>query len=167
MFLATLIVILSTELVYLCYLGLESTCQRILRRRFGRDYFRPVAHVNRLEFPSLQKALKSSGAELEYSRVAMVLRCDFLSLTYLLKNSANFDERYTFDDLLLILYFRVGFMLFTLRHSFGLREVTAVMHLTFILKYFANVVGERAQTLRFRDVPVFDTPLELLTILPK
>ncbi|MGC9996661.1 MAG: hypothetical protein ABSE79_15190 [Terriglobia bacterium] len=145
MFTVALILILSTGL---CLIYVQIICEKILRRQFEREYFKSIANANRLEFPALRKSLEEFGAPVDYSRLRMVLRCDFLALTYLLKHCANVNQRYTYEERLLILYFKLVFVSLATRHWLGLRETPAVLKLTAILQYFANVVAERVNNRR-------------------
>ncbi len=159
MFLAALILILSTALFFFYF---QATCQKILRRQFDREYyFQVVVDANRLEFPSVRKALEEFDAPVEYQRFRMMLKCDFLALTYLLKNAGNVSRRYSRQERFLMLYFRLTlFSMFT-RHLLGLQEKPAVLKLTTILRYFANVVGERVNSLRFGNLAASDYLLNL------
>jgi len=80
----------------------------------------------------------------------MMLKCDFHALTYLLKNIPNPNQRYTYEERLLILYFKLGFVSLATRHRLGLRETPAALKLMAILEYFANVVAERENNWRSR-----------------
>ena len=158
MIVALLILILSTAL-FLFYF--QVTCQKILRRQFDREYFQSIANANRLEFPSLRKSLEEFGAPVDYSRLRMMLRCDFLALTYLLKNAANVNQRYTHDERLLILYFRWQFLSLGVRRLLKLGEKTAILRLTAVLQYFANVVGQRVNAVKFGNLTAADYLLNL------
>jgi len=159
MFMAALILILSTALFFFYF---QVTCQRILRRQFEQEYFQSIVNANRLEFPSVQKALEEFDAPVDYARLRTVLKCDFLALTYLLKNAANVNQKYSNEDRLLILYFRAVFFWMGLRHLFRLnRERISVLRLTQILKYFANVVGQRVNMVRFGNLTATDYLLNL------
>ena len=146
MIIATFILIVATALFFFY---LQAACQNIMRRQFGRDYFQPVAHANRLEFPSLRKSLEEFGSPVDYPRVSMMLKCDFLALTYLLKKSANANPPYSYDECLLILYFRCELISLAVRHLLKASEKTAILQLTSVLQYFANVVGWRVDAARF------------------
>ena len=100
----------------------EIACRKLLRRQFAQEYFRTVAEVNCLEFPSLQKAIADSSRPTEYPQLISALRCDFLQLTYLLKHSTDSGRCYTSDDLCLILYFHISYISLTARHWLGLEE---------------------------------------------
>jgi hypothetical protein len=158
MFMAALILMLSTGLFFFY---LQSVCQKILRRQFSQEFFQSIVNANRLEFPSVRKAIEELGSPIEYPRLMLTLRCDFLALTYLLKNAANVDQRYTNEERLLILYFRFVILSLATRHWLKLRESSAALKLTAILEYFANVVGERVNTVRFGNLTASDYLLNL------
>jgi len=149
MFLAALILILSTALFFFY---VQAACQKILRRRFEQDFAQAIVNANRLEFLSVRKALEDFNAPVEYQRLMLSLKCDFLALTYLLKNAANVNQRYTCEEKLLILYFKFLFALLVPRHWLRLRETTTILTLTAILEYFANVVGDRVSAVRFGNL---------------
>jgi hypothetical protein len=157
MFLAALILILSTALFFFYF---QATCQKILRRQFAQDYFQAIVNANRLEFPSVRKAL-DFGAPVDYPRLRLMLKCDFLALTYLLKNAANLNQRYSTEELFLMVYFRMLFFSLFTRHWLRLREKPAILKLTAILQFFANVVGQRVDTVRFADLTASDYLLKL------
>jgi len=158
MFLAALILILSTALFFFY---LQAVCQKILGRQFDKEYFQSIVNANRLEFPFVRKALEEFDVAVDYPRLRMMLKCDFLALTYLLKNAANVNQRYSHEERLLILYFRWVFFSLVTRHLLRLREKPAVLKLTAILQYFANVVGQRVNTVRFGNLTASDYLLNL------
>jgi hypothetical protein len=158
MFVASLILIISTALFFFYC---QATCQKILRRQFEAEYFQVIVKVNRLEFPSVQKSLDESEAPLDYQRLRTVLECDFLALGYLLKNAANVHQRYSYEEWLLIVYFRVVFFFLALCHLLKLRENAAILRLTTVLQYFANVVGQRINTVRFGNLTAADYLMNL------
>jgi hypothetical protein len=158
MILAALILILSTALFFFYF---QVTCQKILRRQFDREYFQSIVNANRLEFPSLRKSLEEFGAPVDYPRLRMMLKCDFLALTYLLKNAANVNQRYSKEERLLILYFRWQFLSLAVRRLLKVGEKKAVLRLTSVLQYFANVVGQRVNTVRFGNLTAADYLLNL------
>ncbi len=153
MFLASLILILSTAFFFFYF---QTVCQGILRRRFDLNYFRVIVDVNRLGFLSVRQALEQSDSLADYPRLRMTLKCDFQALTYLLKNSAKADPRYSPQERLLSLYFRLTFLSMTARHLLRLREKPAILKLTAILQYFANLVGKRTSEVRFAKVAASD-----------
>ncbi len=150
MILSWLILALSMAMVFFYF---QATCQRILRRQFDHEYFRSIAKVIRLEFPSLREALEQSGASLDHSRLPKALKCDFLALTHLLRNTADAKPGYSKEQRLLILYFRVQFLSLAVRRSLRVGERKAALRLTSILQYFANVVGERMNEVGFGNSP--------------
>jgi len=158
MFIACLILILSTGLLFFY---LQAACQKILRREFTQEFFQSIVNANRLEFPAVRKAIEDFGSPVEYPRLMLMLKCDFLSLTYLLKNAANVDQRYSHEERLLIFYFRFVFAELIVRHWLKLRETSAALKLAKILEYFANVVGERVNTVRFGNLTASDYLLNL------
>ena len=139
----------------------QVTCQKILRRQFDREYFQSIANANRLEFPSLRKSLEEFGAPVDYPRLRMMLKCDFLALTYLLKNATNVNQRYSNEERLLILYFRWQFLSLAVRRLLKVGEKKAILRLTSVLQYFANVVGQRVNTVRFGNLTAADYLLNL------
>jgi len=158
MIVAVLILILSTALFFFYF---QVTCRKILCRQFDREYFQSIANANRLEFPSLRRSLEDFGAPVDYSRLRMMLRCDFLALTYLLKNAANVNQSYTYDERLLILYFRWQFLSLAVRRLLKFGENTAILRLTAVLQYFANVVGQRVNAVKFGNLTAADYLLNL------
>jgi len=139
MIVASLILILSTAMFFFYF---QATCQRILRRQFDLEYFKSIANANRLEFPSLRNTLES-GAPIEYTRLRGALRCDFLALTYLLRNVENPKGRYSNAERLLILYFYAQSLSLAVRRLLRLSDIKVTVRLTSVLQYFANVVGRR------------------------
>ena len=158
MILAALILILSTAMFFFYF---QVTCQKVLRRQFDREYFQSIVNANRLEFPSLRKSLEEFDAPVDYARLRMMLKCDYLALTYLLKNAANVNQRYSNEERLLILYFRWQFLLLAVRRTLRVGEKKAVLRMTSVLQYFANVVGQRVNTVRFGNLTAADYLLNL------
>jgi hypothetical protein len=158
MIVAALVLILSTALFFFYF---QVTCQKILRRQFDREYFQSIANANRLEFPSLRKSLEEFGTPVDYSRLRMMLKCDFLALTYLLKNAANVNQRYSREERLLILYFRWQFLSLAVRRLLKVGENKAILKLTSVLQYFANVVGQRVNAVKFGNLTAADYLLNL------
>lgn len=136
----------------MCCFYFQATCQKVLRRRFERDYFQSIANANRLEFLSLRESLNVIASPDGYARLRRVLECDFLALTYLLKNAANVNQRYANEERLLILYFRWQLLSLALRRVLRMGEDRAILRLTSILQYFANVIGRRVEALKFGNL---------------
>jgi hypothetical protein len=158
MVMAALILMISTGLFFFY---LQAVCQKILRRQFTQEFFQTIVNANRLEFPSVRRAIEDFGSPVEYPRLTLTLKCDFLALTYLLKNAANINQRYSYEERLLIVYFKLVFVSLVTRHWLKLRETPAALKLTSILEYFANVVGERVNTVRFGNLTASDYLLNL------
>src|SRR5690242_1184673 len=158
MFLAGLVLVLSTALFFFYF---QATCQKFLRRQFEQEYFRSIVSANRLEFLSVQNALQQYGAPIDYSRLRMMLKCDFLALTYLLKNAANVSQSYSREERLLMAYFRVVFFSLVTRHVLRMKEKPAVLKLTAILQYFSNVVGQTVTAVRPGNLSASDYLLSL------
>ena len=137
---AVLILVLSAAL-FLFYL--QAICERILRRHFAGQPSHPVVDANRLEFPFVQKALEEFDLPVDYPRFRMQLKCDYLALTYLLKNSANQHHRLSRHELLLAIYFHSLGTLLAVAHLAGISEKPVLLKMTGVLEYFANVLGER------------------------
>jgi hypothetical protein len=150
MFLAALILILSNAFFFFYT---QVTCQRILRRQFKREYFLAIANAGGLEFPAVRRTLGEFNTPVDYPRLRMTLENDFLALTYLLKNAVNVDQRYSGEERLLMLYFRLIFASLITRHWLRVHEKSAILKLTVILQYFANVVGQRVSNARFANWP--------------
>jgi len=158
MVLAALILILSTAFFFFY---MQATCQRILRRQFDREYFLTVVNASGLEFPAVRRTLGELNAPVDYPRLRMVLKCDFLALSYLLKNAVNVHQRYSGEERLLMFYFRLIFASLIAWHWLRVGENPAILKLTTILQYFANVVGQRVNTVRFANLTAADYLLEL------
>ena len=153
MVVATLILILSTAMFFFYF---QVTCQRILRLQFDKEYFRSIVDANGLEFLGLRRSLEEFDAPVDYSRLRMMLRCDFLALTYLLKNAAEAKRHYSNQERLLILYFRWLFLSLAVRRLLKLGEKKAILRLTAVLQYFANVVGQRVNIMTFGSLTAAD-----------
>ncbi len=140
MILATVLV-MFTIVMFVCF---QAACRKILRREFDREYSQPVINATRLEFRALRQSLGGDGASVDYRRVARMLKCDFFTLCYLLRNRASTNQKHTNQERLLILYFRWQLLSLTTRHWLGVGEKQAALRLTTVLQYFANLVGQRA-----------------------
>ncbi len=158
MFVAALILIVSTGM-FLFYI--HAICQRILRREFDKDYYLAIVNANRLEFPAVRRAAEALEAPMDYVRVRLTLRCDYLALTYLLKHAVNVNRRYTRQEWLLVVYFRTILLLLGLCHKLGVGERSALLNLVAILQYFANVIGQRVSALRFGELSATDYLLSI------
>jgi hypothetical protein len=152
MFMSALILILS---IGFFFFYLQGICQKILRREFAQQFSNMIVKANRMEFPSVRKALEGYGVPVEYPQLMVTLRRDFLALTYLLKNAANVNQRYSYQERFLIVYFKFLCVSLVTRHWLKLQETPAALKLTAILEHFANVVGERMDRIRFGNLTAF------------
>ena len=162
MFVPAMISIVPTGLLFFY---LPVVCQRLLRRWSTQNFYQTIGNVNGLEFPSVRTAIEDFGTPGEYPRLTSALKCDFLALTYLLKAAANVNQRYTYEDSLLILYFKALYVSLVTRHLLRLSETSPALKLTTILQSFAHIVGERVNALRFGDLTTSDylTPSDYLS----
>ena len=60
-----------------------------------------------------------------------------------------------------MIYFRAVYFFMVARHALQLREKSTVMDLTAVLQYFANVIGERVNTVRFGNLAASNYLLNL------
>jgi hypothetical protein len=149
MILAAFILILSTALFFsYC----QAICQRILRREFSQEFFQTIVSANRLEFPSIRRAIEEFAVADEYPRIRVMLKGDYAALTYLLKNAARTNRRYSAEERVLLVYCRLLFMSLVLHHLLKLAEEPTILKMTAVLQYFANVVGERVHAFSFASL---------------
>ena len=153
-----LILVFSTALFFFY---LQVTFQRILRQAIDEKYFQSVVAANRLEFPVLRKAFEELEVPVDYTRMRKIIKCDFLALTYMLKNAVNVKQHYSREERLLIFYFRLVLGSLIARHWLRLREKPAVLELAAILQYFANIVGKRMSSVRLGNLSASDYLLSL------
>lgn len=133
------ILVFSTAL-FIFYI--QTLCENVLRREFGRTYFQDVLSSIDLEFPRLRQAL-SANVPVSYSQIQLALKCDYSTLTYLVKKGNPNQPHFSLQEKLLMKYFRTLLLILPLRYAFHFREKQAVLKLTVILRHFANLVGER------------------------
>ena len=133
------ILVFSTAL-FIFYV--QTLCEKVLRREFSRAYFKDVVNSIEMEFPRLRRAL-SAGAPMSYSQIQLALKSDYSMLTYLIKNGDSRQPGFSWQERLLMGYFRLLLLILPVRYAFHFREKQAAMKLTVILRHFANLVGER------------------------
>ena len=131
----------------LCQFYLQTTCQNILRREFEPERLRSIANAYRLEFLLVRKEVEGSDGPVDYKRVSMALKCDYLALSYLLKNKAA--KGCSRKEHLLMLYFKILSVVLSVSHLLKLNEKGAIVKQTSILNYLANTVGEQAGEIQF------------------
>jgi hypothetical protein len=138
MFLAVIVLIVSSAL---SSFYLQSTCERVLREQFDREYFQAIAQVCRLEFPSLRLAMGRRDGPVDYPSVCAKLRVDFLVLSSL-KDTARLDGHACLGKRLLGAYFHGILLALPLLRAAGLGQ-KAIRKLTAILQYCSNAVGKQ------------------------
>lgn len=135
---------------------LQANRERILRRKFDHGFFHAVVNASGVGFPSVRRALEESDLTVEYPRLRMRLECDFLALTYLLKNACNLPLRFSYEERLLKIHFYATRMALSVAHLLSLRERAAVLKLTSTLECFAILLGERRVWKMEYDIMVED-----------
>jgi hypothetical protein len=70
-------------------------------------------------------------------------------------------QRYSGKERLLMFYFRLVFASLIIRRWLRVGEKSAILELTAILQYFANVLGQRVNTVRFANLTTADYVLGL------
>jgi hypothetical protein len=148
MVMAVLVLVISAGL-FPFYL--QATCEKILRQKFAHSYFESVVGATRLEFLCVRKRVEAEGIQ-NYAGLRLALKCDFLALKYLLKQSQDANLRPARQDQMLMTYFQVILLFLGLAHAFKLGEKAALLKLTAILQYFSNVIGERMDGNRLASV---------------
>ncbi len=153
MVMSVLVLVVSSAL-FLFYI--QTLCEKVLRQEFSRPYFQDIINAIRLEYPRLRDSCTTDGSY-NYSDACLTLKCDFMTLEYLMKNSDPSRRHLSRRERLLATYFR--FLLFSLpiRHAFKLHEKQAVLRLASVLQFFANSVGEK---LSVNSLPIAASELE-------
>ena len=154
MVMAVLTLVLSTALFFFYW---QTTIQKILRRAFDQAYYQTIVAASCLEFPALRKAFEEPDATVDFTTLRMNLKFDFLTLTYLLKSAGEKGKSYTFEERLLMVYFRLILASLTVRHWLGLPEKPAVLGLAEVLQYLANLVGERISSFSLDNAPAYES----------
>lgn len=158
MFEAAMILVISTALL-LFYL--QAACQKILRQRAHEEFYHSIVNANRLEFPFVRSAIEDYDAPLDYTRFRMQLKCDFLALTYLMKNALNTSQKLSRDEKFLVIYSKMLFGMLSIVHLFGFKEKMLMLRLASVLQYFGNVLGERVSKVRFGNMTASEYLLTL------
>lgn len=138
----------------LFFLGLRAACRKTLRRQFDEDYSLFVAAMNSLESLAAPKRLEGLAQPDDSLRLRSTMGRDFRTLKNLLKCPANPGQGRWREEWLLILYFRWIYFLLACRHRLRLREESVLLELTAILRYLANLAGERTSKFRVTN-PAF------------
>lgn len=140
MIISAIILILSVSLLLFYF---QAVCQKILRREFERAYFKTVVRAGALEFASVRQTLETAEAPFDFEQSRVALQCDLLTLRYLLKHAANVNQKFTWQERMLLVYYRWSSAAMAVRHQLGMDEKAPVLRMTAVLQYFANVIGER------------------------
>lgn len=138
--LTSVAVLVMASALFLFYV--QTICEKALRREFSEAYFRQIIEVFRLEYPQLRDSV-SSDSPIDYAQTRFALKCDFITLEYLLKNGDTSRPGLARAESLLGIYFRLELFSLAVRHALSLGEREAVLRLASILQYFANALGER------------------------
>ena len=139
MLMSILVLVVSTALV-LFYI--QTFCEKALKREFSHPYFKEIIQAIQMEYPRLRDS-SVSKASYNYSDARLALKCDFMTLEYLLKNGDPTGRHLSRREWILTLYFRFLLLCLPIRHAFNLQEREAVSKLATILQFFANSVGEK------------------------
>ncbi len=142
---SALILVISLGLLFFYF---QVLCQKIMRREFERAYFQSVVRSGALEFATLRQAAETQGEPLDYEQCRVALQCDLLTLRYLLKHAANLRQKLSWQERMLLVYYRMASAALTARHWLGMNEKAPILRMTAVLQYFANVVGERNSQLQ-------------------
>jgi hypothetical protein len=134
-----LVLVVSTALFFFY---LQTICEKALRYEFSRPYFKEVSRAVHLEHPQLRDALASEGL-VDYASACLALKCDFITLEYLLKNGDRDHRHLSRREKILVTYFRVLLYSLPVRHALNLHEKQAMLKLASILQSLANSVGEK------------------------
>src|SRR5437868_5362381 len=132
--------------VALCLFYVQVACQKVLSQEFNPERLRSFASAYRLEFLFVRKELEQEQAPADYRWVRMALKCDYLALAYLMKNTPGCCSR---TERLLMLYFKALSTVLSLSHTFKLNEKRTILKQTSILNYFTSLLSERAGQVQF------------------
>lgn len=126
----------------LFFFYVHTLCEQVLRREFSRAYFQDVLNSLDLEFPRVHQAVMA-GAPMNHSQMRIALKCDYMTLKYLVRNGSPQHHRFSWNEKLITVYFRFLLFMLPLRYALHFRERQAAMKLTVILRYLTNLVGQR------------------------
>ncbi|HET9179273.1 MAG TPA: hypothetical protein VFQ24_13025 [Terriglobia bacterium] len=139
MLMSVLVLVMASALL-LFYV--QTICEKALRREFSQAYFKPIVEAFRLEYPQLWDSV-SSRSPLDYAQTRFALKCDFITLRYLLRNGGPSRRGLARTQRLLELYFHLLLYSLTIRQALNLSQREGVLRLASVLQYFANSLGER------------------------
>ena len=116
----------------------------ILRTGAEPEYASKVAAANRLKFVEVRNRLHAPTPGQDLGRLHTALREDYQALKYLLGHAATAEAGYTAEQRLLMLHFRVLTLWFGATRSLRPSAAKfALLEMSGVLEYFANVMGHR------------------------
>jgi hypothetical protein len=141
------LLILSFALVLFLY-WLRYNCHAIVETAFSDGRARQVASANNLIFPEVGERSRLDPNPEDLAAMHLALARDYRVLTALLAYTSAPVHRYTIEQRMLMMDFRVLSLWFAathgLLHSFACRSLNERAR---ILHYFASLLGERATVL--------------------
>jgi len=149
MFVSIFILAISSALL-LFYV--QTVCARALRHKFSHPYSEGILTALRLEYPVVREAFETNRSR-DCWQALHSLKCDFVALEYLLKNSNGARCHVSRQEKILFLYFRLLLFCLPVHKAFKFGEKEAVSKLATILQYFANLAGERLDMDVLETVP--------------
>ena len=129
-------------------------CRRMLRREFEHDYYLSVVHARDLEFADVRRVLEDFTAPLNFSRLRDMLSRDFHKVLDLVDIVPTPAEGHWTEVWLPVANFqmvRLGVSLFSL---VGLPEKPGLLKLAAMLRYLANLAGQRVHGVQITN-PAF------------
>jgi len=149
MVMSVLVLVVSTALFFFY---IQTVCDKALKREFNRAYFQDVIKAIHLEFPRLCN-LFDPNVFYNYSDARQVLKGDFATLEYLLRNAGPSRRHLSWCEKVMVFYFRFLLLFLPIRHAFRFHEKEAVLRLASILQLFASLVGEKLSFKSFTATP--------------
>lgn len=134
---------------------LQAACERIIQRPFEEPLTQPIVEANKLSFPYIRRALEARHASVDCGPLQVQLNGDFVILTYLLRYAGGQRRRLSGAERTGAIYFRTLSGLLAVSRLFGMRGRSLQLKMTFVLEFFANVLGERTKRVRFCAVHTF------------
>lgn len=135
--------------VALFFFYVQAFCERAIKREFSQPYFQDIVNAIQLEFPRLQHDLLSKRA-LDCAEVRTALKCDYATLSYLLANSDRRRRKLSWQERVVVLYFHFLCFCLPFRYAAKFHQREAVLKLTGVLQYLANLTGEKVSS-GYRD----------------
>lgn len=126
----------------LFFFYLQTICEKALRYEFSRPFFKEITGIIQLDYPQLQDAC-TTNSSVDYSSASMALKCDFITLEYLLKNADPKRRSLSRREKILIHYFHFVHSTLPILHAFNFGEKQALLKMAAILQFFANSLGEK------------------------